>query len=119
MPRFDFACRLGHVTEDLVSRTTREIGCPRCGRQAKRTLGVPRLPGVGGAAATPKDQRALPIGAMQEAAAEVEHAWQKQEYERDGEIARPPYFQVARKKALDALAGKTAPPTGWTDPLKD
>jgi hypothetical protein len=79
-------------------------------------LSVPQLIGVN-RAVTPADQRALRTGEYHEAAAEVEHAWQKREYERDGPIERPPYFQAAREKATDALAGKIAPPEGWTDPL--
>lgn len=118
MPRFDFGCSAGHVFTKDVPRDQRSASCP-CGKRAERLLSVPYLPGVaaGGRAPTPADQRPLHVGAMQEAAAEVDYAWQKREYEMDRPLERPPYFQVARKKAHDALAGKIAPPEGWSDPL--
>lgn len=113
---FDFRCERGHVFEESVERSTFSLDC-YCGRRAHRELSVPRLPGVarGVPAPTPRDQRPLRIGAMQEAAAEVNHQW-----ERAGVPAsqRPDYFEIGKAKAHAALAGKIAPPHGWTDPIK-
>lgn len=116
MPTFDFQCDRGHTTEERVGRDTFSIDC-RCGLRAHRELGVPHLPGVsrGAPAPTPRDQRPLRVGAMQEAAAEIDHKWDRMGVPSE---QRPDYFSIATRKAQDALAGKIAPPKGWSDPLK-
>ena len=114
MPSFDFACSRGHVFEDSTSRETREVMCP-CGRAASRLLSAPQI--ITQRATTPKSQRPLKYGQVQEAAQEVEHHWQKLESEMGTPLKRPDYFGAANRKAQDVLAGKTAPPKGWSDPL--
>lgn len=114
MPTFDWSCPRGHVFEDSSNRETRELTC-HCGRPAERLLSVPQL--ITQRAVAPKGQRPLRIGQYQEAAQEVEHRWQQLEYEMDSPIQRPDYFGAANGKAQDVLAGKTAPPQGWADPL--
>lgn len=114
MPTFDFACPRGHVIEDSTPRETREITCP-CGRAASRLLSAPQI--ITAHVSTPKGQRPLRYGEVQEAAMEVERGWQKLEYEMDRPLKRPDYFGAANGKAQDVLAGKTAPPKGWADPL--
>ena len=36
MPLYDFECESGHVTEDMVKSTIKEIPCPTCGQPANR-----------------------------------------------------------------------------------
>ena len=114
MPTFDWACARGHVFEDSTPRETREITCP-CGRPASRLLSAPQL--ITQRVPAPKGQRPLRIGEYQEAAQEVDYRWRKLEYELDAPIQRPDYFGAANGKAQDVLAGKTAPPKDWADPL--
>lgn len=107
MPRYDFRCAAGHVFEDIVSRDTRSVPCS-CGQRAQRELSVPSL--ITARASTPSDQREFKMGAYREAAQEVEHHYQKLEYERDGPVARPDYTTIAKQRAAAATAGKIAPP---------
>lgn len=115
MPRYDFECTAGHVSEYDVSRLTFTARCP-CGGEARRRLAVMQL--ITARAVVPKNQRVVHIGEYQEAAQETDYRWSKLEYEMDRPLERPDYFGVANGKAQDALAGKIAPPKGWTDPLK-
>ena len=80
-------------------------------------MGVPNM-SVAGRTIVPKGQRELKIGEFQEAGAQLEYEKQKQEYERDMPLELPNYTDAAKKRGLDALAGKIAPPEGWTDPYK-
>ena len=68
MPRYDFCCLRGHVTEASVSRETHEIACA-CGVRAYRmlTVGV----GISGFRATPTSQAYVPFSRYLEAQGEV------------------------------------------------
>ncbi len=38
MPVYEFECKCGHVTEELVRMDTKEIECPKCKKIAKKIL---------------------------------------------------------------------------------
>jgi len=103
VPRFDFSCDAGHVFTEDVPREQRTTACA-CGKLAVRLLSVPYLPGVaaGVRAETPRDQRPLKIGAFQEAAAEVDHQWNRLEQSAGRPLTRPNYLGMAKNKAQEA-----------------
>ena len=117
MPNYDFRCANGHGFEDNVPRDQFLLTCTECGREAQRQLGVPNM-AVEGRVIVPKSQRQLDVREFQEAGAQLDFERQRQEYERDTPLELPNYTDAAKKRGLDALAGKIAPPKGWTDPLK-
>ena len=117
MPNYDWRCAAGHWFEDNTPRDQFLHTCTECGDEAQRQLGVPNM-AVEGRVITPKGQRTLDMREFQEAGAQLDHERQKQEYERDMPLELPNYTDSAKERGLDALAGKIAPPEGWTDPYQ-
>ena len=38
MPVYEFQCKCGHITEELVQMDTQSIECPKCQEKAKKIL---------------------------------------------------------------------------------
>jgi putative FmdB family regulatory protein len=43
MPIYNFKCKCGHVTEELLDWGVTEYPCAKCGKPARKTIGKPNL----------------------------------------------------------------------------
>jgi|ETNvirnome_6_100_1030635.scaffolds.fasta_scaffold73598_2 hypothetical protein len=115
MPRYDYHCSAGHVTETIKGFDVRTIDCPECGQLSTRSS--VHLISQSNLAHIPADQRPLKIGAFEEASQEL--AYQHAEIAKhlpEDSYQMPDYIGVGIARGKQALAGKAAPPKGWTDP---
>lgn len=100
MPRYDFRCAGGHVTEELTGREVRAIACPSCPLLAERLV-VPSGVGITGLTVPPIGERRVHLGRAIEAQHEI-----VDQAQRAG-VEPPDLLSVARRKA--AAIRKHAP----------
>lgn len=92
MPRYDFRCPSGHITEARASFDVSSIDCA-CGRAAQREPFVRgHLPGQSGFVPTPTKEHYLPLGRALEAQHEMVYAAEK------AGIQAPDLWQVAKDR---------------------
>lgn len=71
MPRYDFRCDAGHITERVTSHTVDRVTCP-CGAPSQRQPYSPgHVPGVTGFAARPTREAPIAVGRYIEAQHEM------------------------------------------------
>ena len=118
MPRYDWQCGRAHSFEEWADRSVMAVACPHCDSSAQRQLAVPlvRGPTVNPPAAVPKSQREVKIGEFMEAGEQLEYEHTKNEQMVGHELKRPDLTGEAKRRAQAGLAGKRAPPEGYTVP---
>lgn len=99
MPTYDFRCAAGHVTERRAGYDQSAIGCPACGREAKRAE-VNRL-GVSGFAIAPMRSRPVGLKEFTEAQGEMVHT------AKQTGVEAPDVMAIAERQA--ALIKQHAP----------
>lgn len=114
MPRYDYICPVGHMTETIKGIEVTQIDCVDCGKPAVRQSVY--LFSQGNTAFVPANQRVMKMRDVEEAGAEIAYQHERINHEMDGQHQMPDYAGIATAKAQAALAGTIAPPKGWTDP---
>lgn len=92
MPRYDYRCGLGHVTEAVNPVSVDVIYCA-CGRAALRAPFSPgHLPGATGFVATPTKERYVNVNRAIEAQHELIHQAEKHN------VKLPDFWQIAKDR---------------------
>ncbi len=106
MPRYDYRCENGHITEALRPASVVQIDCPAClGLAQRQSIYVISQ---GSKTQPPMGQRPLRIGEYQEAAAEVGYQLTERNKHLEHPLSTPDYYGIAKKTALAKIAAGEA-----------
>jgi len=115
MPRYDFECPEGHVTERRADITTDMIECPVCGLAAYRAPFSASTYLIGGDVPKPQHQHRFPskeaatrykTNLFKEASAEIAHSYGEAERNTGLKLKTPDYYHKGLRQAHERTGGK-------------
>jgi len=115
LPKYDYLCKSGHLTERINGYDVDTIECPVCGEEAKRQSVYAFTPftetgvKVGRLGPVPREEKRYDVSLFQEASEERDYNHKKAEEAAGRPLKSKNLWGEAKKQANAILAGKAPP----------